>query len=61
MVLAGLPSGDEHWFSAQLRTAVSLLSEGGKNAESANLLHELQARTGDDVKKKSARPTAHCS
>ena len=44
-----VPSGDEHWFAAQLRTAV-LLSEGGKTAESANLLHELQARSGDDVK-----------
>lgn len=46
---AQVPSGDEHWFSAQLRTAV-LLSDAGKNAESESLLHELQARTGDDVK-----------
>jgi len=44
-----VPSGDDHWFAAQLRTAV-LLSDSGKVAESATLLHELQARSGDDVK-----------
>ena len=46
---AQVPVDEEHWFGAQLRTAV-LLSDSGKTAESANLLHELQARTGDDVK-----------
>ena len=46
---AQVPSGDEHWFAAQLRTAV-LLSDAGKQADAANLLHELQAHSGDDVK-----------
>lgn len=46
---AQVPSSDDHWFAAQLRTAV-LLNDAGKTAESATLLHELQARSGDDVK-----------
>lgn len=46
---AQVPGDDEHWFGAQVRTAV-LLDATGKTADSLNLLHELQARSGDDPK-----------
>jgi tetratricopeptide (TPR) repeat protein len=46
---AQIPRDDERWFGVQLRTAV-LLSDTGKPSESASLLHELQARSGDDGK-----------
>ncbi|MEP6939516.1 MAG: tetratricopeptide repeat protein [Rudaea sp.] len=44
-----VPSGDEHWFAAQLRTAV-LLNDGGKASDAIGLLHELQARSGDNAR-----------
>lgn len=46
---AQVPGDDEHWFGAQVRTAV-LLNDAGKTDEALNLLHELQARAGDDAK-----------
>jgi tetratricopeptide (TPR) repeat protein len=46
---AQVPSDDDHWFIAQMRTAV-LLNDSGKSDEALNLLHELQARAGDDSK-----------
>ena len=44
-----IPSGDEHWFAAQLRTAV-LFNDSGKSADAIGLLHELQVRSGDNSK-----------
>ena len=46
---AQVPGDDEHWFGAQMRTAV-LLNNAGKTEEALNLVHELQARAGDDSK-----------
>ncbi|MGA9334121.1 MAG: tetratricopeptide repeat protein [Rudaea sp.] len=40
---------DEHWFQAQLRRAV-LLDSSGNQAAAINLVHSLQARSGDDVR-----------
>ncbi|MDR3387027.1 MAG: tetratricopeptide repeat protein [Rudaea sp.] len=44
-----VPADDEHSFEAQMRSAV-LLDDSGKSAEALALVHELQARAGDDVK-----------
>ncbi len=38
---AQVPSDDEHWFGAQMRTAV-LLNDAGKIEDALSLLHELQ-------------------
>ena len=46
---AQVPGDDEHWFEAQMRSAL-LLDGTGKNAEAMNLIHQLQARAGDDTK-----------
>jgi tetratricopeptide (TPR) repeat protein len=43
-----VPAEDERHFPAQLRRAV-LLDESGKNTEAMALIHELQARSGDDA------------
>jgi tetratricopeptide (TPR) repeat protein len=40
---------DEHRFEAQMRSAV-LLDDSGNTAAGLTLIHELQARAGDDVK-----------
>jgi tetratricopeptide (TPR) repeat protein len=40
---------DGHRFEAQLRRAV-LLDDSGKTADAMGLIHELQARAGDDAK-----------
>lgn len=40
---------DEDWFRAQLRRA-SLLDTGGQQVAAMNLIHTLQARSGDDVR-----------
>jgi tetratricopeptide (TPR) repeat protein len=40
---------DDHWFDAQMRSAL-LLDDAGKTAEGLTLIHELQARAGDDAK-----------
>ncbi|MGH8091557.1 MAG: tetratricopeptide repeat protein, partial [Rudaea sp.] len=42
-----VPTYDEHWSQAQLRTAL-LLDQTGHTAQALDLLHQLQARTGDD-------------
>jgi tetratricopeptide (TPR) repeat protein len=44
-----VPAEDERHFSAQLRRAV-LLDDSGKATEAMALIHELQARAGDDAK-----------
>ena len=44
-----VPAEDEHWFEAQMRSAL-LLDGEGKNAEAMSLIHQLQARAGDDSK-----------
>jgi tetratricopeptide (TPR) repeat protein len=46
---AQIPSTDDRWFNAQLRTAV-VLSDSGKSAEAFTQLHALQARAADDAK-----------
>ncbi|HET8943033.1 MAG TPA: tetratricopeptide repeat protein [Rudaea sp.] len=38
---------DEHWFGAQLRRAL-LMDESGKHTAAMDLIHSLQARSGDD-------------
>ena len=42
-----VPTDDEHWPQAQLRTAL-LLDQTGHTAQALDLLHQLQARDGDD-------------
>lgn len=44
-----VPATDEHWAQAQLRTAL-LLDETGHTTQALDLLHQLQARSGDDDK-----------
>jgi tetratricopeptide (TPR) repeat protein len=44
-----VPPDSEHAFSAQLRRAV-LLDDLGRSAEASALVHDLQARSGDDSK-----------
>jgi tetratricopeptide (TPR) repeat protein len=44
-----VPVDSEHGFGAQLRLVV-LLDETGRTAEAATLVHDLQARAGDDSK-----------
>ena len=44
-----VPVDDEHWFEAQMRSAL-LLDGEGKHAEAMGMIHQLQARAGDDVK-----------
>jgi tetratricopeptide (TPR) repeat protein len=44
-----VPQDDEHWFEAQVRS-VLLLDGEGKSAEAATMIHQLQARAGDDPK-----------
>lgn len=44
-----VPATDEHWAQAQLRTAL-LLDQTGHMAQALDLLHQLQARSGDDDK-----------
>jgi len=46
---AQVPADDEHWFEAQMRSAL-LLDGEGKNAEAMGMIHQLQARAGDDSK-----------
>jgi len=42
-----IPTDDEHWPQAQSRTAL-LLDQTGHTAQALDLLHQLQARSGDD-------------
>lgn len=42
-----VPADDEHWPQAQLRTAL-LLDQTGHTTQALDLLHQLQARSGDD-------------
>lgn len=44
-----VPGEDEHWFEAQMRSAL-LLDGQGKTADALTLIHELEARSGDDAK-----------
>ena len=44
-----VPADDERWPQAQLRTAL-LLDQTGHTAQALDLLHRLQARSGDDDK-----------
>ena len=44
-----VPVDDEHWFEAQMRSAL-LLDGEGKHSEAMGMIHQLQARAGDDVK-----------
>ena len=44
-----VPEDDEHWFESQVRS-VLLLDGEGKNAEALAMIHQLQARAGDDAK-----------
>ncbi|MHB8447495.1 MAG: tetratricopeptide repeat protein [Rudaea sp.] len=44
-----VPADDERWPQAQLRTAL-LLDQTGRTAQALDLLHRLQARSGDDDK-----------
>lgn len=44
-----VPAADERRFEAQVRRAV-LLDDSGKTADAMSLIHELQARAGDDAK-----------
>ena len=46
---AQVGSDDDHWFVAQMRTAI-LFNDSGKADDALSLLHELQARAGDDDK-----------
>jgi tetratricopeptide (TPR) repeat protein len=46
---AQIDESDEHWFDAQLRSAV-LLDGVGKTDEGLSLVHRLQARAADDSK-----------
>jgi tetratricopeptide (TPR) repeat protein len=44
-----VPEDDEHWFEAQVRSAL-LLDGEGKTNEALATIHQLQARAGDDTK-----------
>jgi tetratricopeptide (TPR) repeat protein len=44
-----VPEDDEHWFEAQVRS-VLLLDGEGETAEALAMIHQLQARAGDDSK-----------
>ena len=44
-----VPGEDEHWFEAQMRSAL-LLDGEGRSADALTLVHELEARSGDDAK-----------
>ena len=44
-----VPAADEHWPQAQLRAAL-LLDQTGHTRQALDLLHRLQARSGDDDK-----------
>ncbi len=44
-----VPTDDEHWFEAQLRSAL-LLDGDGKIAQALTMIHQLQAHSGDDTK-----------
>src|SRR5882724_6837746 len=44
-----VPESDEHRFEVQLRRAV-LLDDAGKPTDAMSLIHQLQARVGDDAK-----------
>ncbi len=44
-----VPDEDEHWFEAQVRS-VLLLDGAGNSTEALAMLHQLQARAGDDAK-----------
>ena len=44
-----VPEDDEHWFEAQVRSAL-LLDGEGKTKEALATIHQLQARAGDDTK-----------
>jgi len=44
-----IDANDAHWFEAQLRIAV-LLDAAGRTEEALGLVHELEARSGDDPK-----------
>jgi tetratricopeptide (TPR) repeat protein len=46
---AQVPDDDDHWFDAQLRSAL-LLDANGKTAEALDAVHRLQARAGDATK-----------
>ncbi|MBS0570450.1 MAG: tetratricopeptide repeat protein [Proteobacteria bacterium] len=46
---AKVPADDEHWPQARLRTAL-LLDRTGHTTPALDLLHQLQARSGDDDK-----------
>lgn len=40
--------GEEHWFEAQMRIVI-LIDETGDSTSAVTLMHELQARAGDDT------------
>ena len=44
-----VPESDEHWFEAQVRS-VLLVDGEGKSTEALAMIHQLQARAGDDPK-----------
>jgi tetratricopeptide (TPR) repeat protein len=44
-----VPDDDEHWFEAQVRS-VLLLDGEGKSTQALAMIHQLQARAGDDSK-----------
>lgn len=46
---AQVPDDDDHWFDAQLRSAL-LLDSSGKTKEALEAVHRLQARAGDATK-----------
>jgi tetratricopeptide (TPR) repeat protein len=46
---AQVPDDDDHWFDAQLRSAL-LLDSSGKEREALEAVHRLQARAGDATK-----------
>lgn len=46
---AQVDASDEHWFDAQLRSAV-LLDGSAKTDEALTLIHQLEARAADDTK-----------
>jgi tetratricopeptide (TPR) repeat protein len=44
-----VPGEDEHWFESRMRSTL-LLDGQGKSADALTLVHELEARAGDDAK-----------
>ena len=44
-----VPADDQHWYEAQIRSAL-MLDGSGKSTAALSLIHQLQARAGDDTK-----------